>query len=411
MKTSFLIISASILTFVSPCARSESASEAPIDLVAREWGTFTAVVGSDGVEVPWWTPRLEGLATLPEFVKPPVNSLLFGKAGLGVNPSLIRMETPVIYFYAKRPSELTVTVDTTRIRLTEVYPSTMMLSPLSESPGKSQWRVGIRPPQDPVGKAMPAVGERGAHYAHAREVPDAWWVVGPDQDEGQEVEKFIFYRGTGDLTMPKRIHRVSDEGLLLAPGNGPLYFVEVGEAGLRWKRLEPATEENTGTIEIARPSLDDQAASEEDSLASELISQLTSAGLTKAESTAMVKTWHEAWLGEPGLRLLEILPRPWIDEILPLTISPAPSKLERVFVARWELLAPETESAVLDILELSASPESKLEALAELDLQRFGAAAFERAAKIRDARFRAESRKVMTSVLNPPSPASTVPSP
>lgn len=410
MKTNFLILSVSILTFVSPPLRAESATENPIDLVAHEWGTFTAVVGSDGFEVPWWTPTLEGPAALPIFVKPPANLIVAGKAGWRWNPALIRMETPVIYFYAKRAAEVTVTVDTSRVRLTEVYPATIAVPP-AQSLTESQWRVEIRPPQDTIGKSMPAVGDRGAHYAHAREVPEAWWVVRPNQDGNEEVEKFIFYRGTGDIAMPKRIYRVSDKGTLLIAGQVPCYLVEVDEAGLRWKRIEPSTEENSGTVEIAHPSLDEKAASDEGGLASELISQLTSAGLTNAESTAMVKTWREAWLGEPGLRLLEILPRPWVDEKLPLAISPKPSEIERVFVARWELLTPETETEVLKILELTASPESKFESLAKLDLQRFGAAAFERAAKIRDARFRSDYQKVMMSALNPLPITSTVPSP
>lgn len=115
----------------------------------------------------------------------------------------------------------------------------------------------------------------------------------------------------------------------------------------------------------------------------------------------MVKTWHDAWLGEPGLRLLEILPRNWVDEVLPLAITPRPTQLERVFVARWEMITPDTETKVLDILELTSAPESKAEALGKLGLKRFGGAAFERAAQIRDARFRTENQQVMFSAWKP----------
>lgn len=376
----------------------------PPQLVAREWGTFTAVVGSDGFEVPWWTPSLEGPATLPEFVKRPVSSIaVAGKAGSAAKPALLRMETPVIYFYADRPAEVKIAVDTTRIQLTEVYPATLP-PPNVFRQTKSEWQVGIRPPQDAVGGLMPPVGERGAHYAHAREVPEAWWVVGPEQVQTREVEKFIFYRGTGNVTMPKRIHGVSDEGPLLVPGKEPLYLVEVDEAGLRWKRIDASAEENQGTIKVVRPSLDAEARDDETGLAAALAGHLASSGLSQAEAAAMVETWREAWLGERGLRVLEILPRDWIDEVLPLAITPAPSQLERVFVARWELLAPSTERQILETLELTSSDEAKIETLRRHDLRRFGAAAFERAAILRDREFRAAIRGVISVLKAPEDP-------
>jgi len=35
-----------------------------------------------------------------------------------------------------------------------------------------------------------------------------------------------------------------------------------------------------------------------------------------------------------------------VDQILPLTIEPAPAKIERVFVGRMELLTPATQKAI-----------------------------------------------------------------
>jgi len=400
------LIASGILAALGLAALAATNEPAPDDLVAHEWGTFTAVVGSDGMEVPWWTPSLEGPAALPEFVRAPLGFVLRGKTGTGQFPSFLRMETPVIYFYAKEARDLSVKVDSSKIRTTEVYPATIPATTLAAQ-NETRWEVRILPPSDPIGRAMAAVGTRGAHYAHARNVPGASWVVGPKQAETQEVEKFIFYRGTGNATMPKRIHGVSDKGPLLIPGKEPLYLVEVDEAGLNWKRIEPSHEESPGTVEITRPLLDASASDDESALASELVVHLTSSGLTQEEASAMVNTWREAWLGESGLRVLEILPREWVDQTLPLTITPAPAKLERVFVARWELITPKTETQVLEALELTGTSEEKLEALRKLDLRRFGAAAFERAAAMRDARFRNASRELI-SALNATPVATTV---
>lgn len=398
MKTNVVV--ATLLAAFGIAALSAGETTDPSTLIAHEWGTFTAVIGSDGMEIPWWTPILEGPAALPEFVRPPAGRIVVaGKSGVGANPTLIRMETPVIYFYSDQPATLDVSVDTAQVRLTEVFPATVTTK--SPAPKEKRWNVRIAPPGDTIGGLLPPVGERGAHYAHARAVPSAWWVVSEDESETPQVEKFIFYRGTGDLRMPKRIYGVSDKGPILIPGDAPLFLIEVDPSGLHWKRINSTEDENPGSLEISRPLLDEASCHDTDLLVSELIAHLSSSGLSHAEATAMVKTWHDAWLGEPGLRLLEILPRSWVDEVLPLAITPKPAQLERVFVARWEMITPETETKVLDVLELTTTPESKAEALRKLGLKRFGGAAFERAAQIRDARFRANYQQVMFSAWKP----------
>jgi len=59
----------------------------------------------------------------------------------------------------------------------------------------------------------------------------------------------------------------------------------------------------------------------------------------------MVETWRDSWF-EEGTRLLYIVPPEFVNTILPLTIKPAPMQTTRVFVARLELIAPATTSAV-----------------------------------------------------------------
>jgi hypothetical protein len=55
----------------------------------------------------------------------------------------------------------------------------------------------------------------------------------------------------------------------------------------------------------------------------------------------MVKTWQTSWFGEEGTRLFYIVPSSLTDEILPLSVSPAPDEVVRVLVGRMEVLTPE----------------------------------------------------------------------
>jgi hypothetical protein len=59
----------------------------------------------------------------------------------------------------------------------------------------------------------------------------------------------------------------------------------------------------------------------------------------------MVQTWRDSWF-EEGSRLLYIVPREFVDAVLPLSIKPAPAQITRVFVGRLELVTPATKDAV-----------------------------------------------------------------
>jgi hypothetical protein len=72
---------------------------------------------------------------------------------------------------------------------------------------------------------------------------------------------------------------------------------------------------------------------------------LVSQGLFPDEAHAMVTTWSGSWFDD-GARIIYIVPRPFVDSILPLTISPVPQEITRVFVGRIELVTPATEKAV-----------------------------------------------------------------
>lgn len=78
---------------------------------------------------------------------------------------------------------------------------------------------------------------------------------------------------------------------------------------------------------------------------------LLNAGLYEDEANAMLNTWEHGYLKVPGLRLLYILPRTEVDQLLPLTITPQADRLNRAFIARIEIMTDKEENSILsDIL-------------------------------------------------------------
>ena len=69
----------------------------------------------------------------------------------------------------------------------------------------------------------------------------------------------------------------------------------------------------------------------------------------------MVKTWRDSWFGEQGTRLFYLLPQKATDELLPLTIEPKPDETIRVMVGRMEILRPEDETRIMELVKQSAA--------------------------------------------------------
>ena len=88
---------------------------APVPLTVHEWGTFTSVAGPDGQAVRW-LPQ-DAPPDLPCFVER--NPLQFK----GDISGTVRMETPVLYFYAPRAMDASVDVRFPQGLITEWYPS------------------------------------------------------------------------------------------------------------------------------------------------------------------------------------------------------------------------------------------------------------------------------------------------
>lgn len=359
------------------------------DFTAHEWGTFTSLQGADGVQFSW---RPGVGIDLPDFVHTYLKS---GNSDSGQTSSYLmskglqsakqRMETPVIYFYSKTAREVDVLVEFPEGLITEWFPRvtsfgpTMGMGPAKKTESEQgkdpayavftdntkgykksyiEWK-GVEILAAEAEATFPVIKDsRVNHYYAARETTaNPLKYSGPkDSKFGTEQEKLLFYRGLGRFDAPLKV-TMDDEGRTLTlenTGKSPLTHLHVYSAhsdkGAYIKipsiLAGQAREVPMSELADAQPL---EAMAEE--FAASLREGLTSEGLFAEESQAMINTWRDVWFGETGLRVLYVLPRDWTDETLPLTINPAPNKIERVMVGRAEVIPPAVRTQLSKLID------------------------------------------------------------
>jgi hypothetical protein len=304
------------------------------NLVTHEWGTFTSVAGEHGAPVAW--APLSGPADLPCFVE------RLGTENLKAFAGLVRMETPVLYFYAQRPTTLSVHVDFPKGWITEWYPQAARIGkdgpPNSFAAGYAyrNGSIGWDAVQVLPGENLQFPGSKGAsHYYAARETDSAPLRI------RQQQEKLIFYRGIGSFQAPLWPKYLNDGKLEIRNiGDQPVPLAIVFEN--RGDRLGyRVIREVSDIVNADPPEMTGNLAELRQLLAGELVKS----GLYKKEALAMIETWRDSWF-EEGTRVFYIYPRAGVDAVLPLKISPAPDAIERVFVGRVEVLSPWTRQTI-----------------------------------------------------------------
>src|SRR5262245_48402329 len=169
--------------------------------VVHEWGTFTYVSTADG-RPQLWNP-LGGPSELPSFVYRSSEARQCLKGTL----ALVRMETPVLYFYSGQKMSASVKVDFPAGCISEWYP-------LAHATRQSiEWRGVIA---QPGAKENFPVDQSRSHYYPARETDAAPLSLGDEQKVEQE--RFLFYRGIGFFDLPLSARLKDDQVIVGSAG-------------------------------------------------------------------------------------------------------------------------------------------------------------------------------------------------
>ncbi|HTZ49186.1 MAG TPA: hypothetical protein VMH20_16460 [Verrucomicrobiae bacterium] len=309
------------------------------DLTVHEWGTFTSVSGVDGRTLDWLP--LTGSTDVPSFVEH------FGEVNFkGGLRGTVRMETPVLYFYCPQEANVSVYVSFRKGLITEWYPHANSVNPgLSDkdrtletmkSSGAISWNSVFVDPH--AAADFPSDGSQNHYYA-ARQTSSA--PIALSTSAGTQRERFLFYRGVADFRVPLTATISADNAVSLQAASSDVItnviLFERRGTQMGYRVLGPLQDKAT----LTPPPLDGSL----DSLASILEGILISQGLFPDEAHAMIETWKDSWF-EEGARLIYIIPRAFVDSVLPLHINPAPNNTTRVFVGRLELVTPATQHIV-----------------------------------------------------------------
>jgi hypothetical protein len=322
-----------------PYTLSKEARPVYSGLTAHEWGTFTSIAGSEGQAVEW--SPLTGSSDLPAFVEH------FRDPGfkLGLRGT-VRMETPVLYFYSSKEETVSVRVGFAKGVITEWYPRASRVEPRAElyngilhqtsASGSIAWDSVTFAPN---GRPEFPREDRNNHYFAARMTSSTPLRV--KTPAGEQQEKFLFYRGVSTFSVP--LSATPDaEGKLRIKNHGEQ---EIPATILFERRGEKVGYRIGGSLKEEATLDAPELTATIDDLGRDLEGILVGQGLYQDEARAMVETWRSSWF-EEGSRLLYIVPPAFMNEVLPLSISPAPAQTVRVFVGRLEVVTPATEKAV-----------------------------------------------------------------
>lgn len=366
-------------------------------LEVHEWGTFTSLVGSNGLtqngmyhedeKLPDFVHGFGETVSMPAPEQPrrdcPRNSKsCLGMETITANFISQKMETPVLYFYTDRTQDVEVNVKFPTGAVTETYPGPVATYPTpTDAPvlknGNTTFRVQVSTEKS---ANIPVVDPTNI-YSHARNVNSN--IV----RAGSETEKFIFYRGLGSYQPRLQIISVAGSLGLMAPkGFYPVatFLVHVNDAGhaqlldvgpvgqVKYRYVDAITIGQLKThggfnypeIVSGKP------------MRKALHDALHLAGLFHDEANAMIDTWEHGYFKVPGLRVLYVLSREEVEEVLPITVSPKPEILQRAFVGRVEVLLANDEQQILgdvyrlrenfDVASLGRFAEPKLRRVYEI---------------------------------------------
>ena len=369
----FLTLLAAVVAATMLCPQSPSLGKGNDGLIVHEWGTFTTLQDEDGRE-------LSGIniddEPVPRFVHDVNPALLASpvltsthweyrmKGAPRAHPLVtMRLETPVIYFYPPKgvtePFPIDVNVKFRGGWLTQFYPHAVFSAPQLET---GSFDFGKLTPET-VGSLTWNDLQVGTKADGPKTDERVWLAprkVGAANvtNTDGESEKYLFYRGVGNLKAPLRITMDSSSHKLSVYGNfgpvllgkatasvPPLWVTQVRQDGaMAYRRIDGFTVSGDQKQVLGKGSCrfeaTDFSRQNRPKLEAEMHAALVEDGLYADEATALLSTWQWSYFESAGLRVFYMVPRQWTDFYLPLAISGNP-QTERVMVGRIELVSDE----------------------------------------------------------------------
>lgn len=370
-----------IVLCVSPVFAGSSDSS---KFIVHEWGTFTSFAGSDGISLEF---RPLATSDLPQFVfdRARQANLFVQRFDAGDRSvsttkatvrSLQRMETPVTYFYTDRERVVDVSVGFPKGLLTEFYPPVRVMFPVFAKGQNEQlansaltWeKVKLIPTASIKSNMIPPATSADDHYGLARQTDSAMLQVDDKLINKIYYEKFLFYRGVGNFELPVTLQSSADGKFTIQNSGkepiGAAFLVQINNGHVRRAKIGAIEKEKSAVLAAEEITIDQ--------LADEVAAAIVADGMYEKEARAMVNTWRSSWFGEEGTRLLYLLPQSLTDKMIPLKVTPAPDRVVRTMVGRLEILTPQVEKNIENLLIQLASPMPAERDAAMASIAKFG---------------------------------------
>ncbi len=382
MKTASALLLSLTLAAPALAGTNENLQPPPGGFTLHEWGTFTSVSGSDGILLPGVERSEEALPSFTYAHEAMHHnnsiSIPFSKGISWQRPLAnvtVRMETPVIYFYTGESFQARVEVGFKGGTISQWYPQrsggeTLPALkrnekglPLQEEntldfakgyDGSISWEVKVEPAgADAFGRVFR--GGETPGWLHPRQ-PDSALVSTKDG----ETEKYLFYRGLGRLDPPVRFAATDSALNVVNCGAETLQHLLVFDLNerheARWSRpaAVPAIMHTGRNSELLPLDAQPYRAGWQKPLYEDAAAMLTTAGLTRQEADGMLQTWWSSYFDKPGVRVFWVVPASYVNEVLPLKVTPTPRESVRVILGRTEILTPKFEKLLCDTFAKAA---------------------------------------------------------
>lgn len=362
------------MTFLRPStlfvvfSLSTTALASPSALTVHEWGTLSSVVASDGTFLEGCQHEEIGTANFIHSLEEQnpdmgIGPMTQGFPGTWVRdsgevrklynaPITQRFDGSFLNFYQEenlKNTQATIEVHFPYGSFSQWYPQNHAADEdLSLDSGYLYWNVELLD-EEKGGKLKTPVPPSWKALRESSSNP-----LESNPDGEIESEAFLHYRGLGNFKIP----------ISLTADREHLYIHNQNEVQAFSKILilnyDPSTQSgNLRRLSTLKPG--EKVSLKRNSIASyaaphslyleeahRILKKDFLHELSQEEANAMLQNIQDSYLLSPGLRVLYVLPKEWLETFVELRINPEPQKTTRVLLGRIEIFLPEEEEALME---------------------------------------------------------------